>query len=102
MTATCSETAEPQATKVRRLPAGPTGLGTSAVRISPNARGKGAQPSTAASDGSTPHRQPRFSIPFPSQIGPDVERARQRGLRWARSMEISRTEQGCRTRLIRL
>ncbi|WP_027346185.1 terpene synthase family protein [Hamadaea tsunoensis] len=53
-----------------RVFAGPTGLGTASTRV-------GAP-------------EPRFDIPYPSRISPDVERARLEGLRWAREMGIVR------------
>jgi hypothetical protein len=60
--------------------AGPTGLGTSAARIRPQ---------------HTRHRrtrEPRFEIPYPTRMSPDVERARREGLRWAREMGIVRDD----------
>lgn len=52
---------------------GPHGLGTSAVHLG-----------TATGT----HRQPKFHLPFPAQMSPDVERARRQGLVWARTMGI--------------
>jgi hypothetical protein len=54
--------------------AGPSGLGTAAARIRPRIR------------------SPRFDIPYPTRISPDVERARREGLRWAYAMGIVRDE----------
>lgn len=59
------------------MPPGPTGLGTSAARVF-------RRDDAATVDGALP----RFSIPWPPRLNPEVERMRQHSLDWARSSGI--------------
>jgi len=64
---------------VGRPALGPTGLGTSAARV----RRSGANGS---------FWPPRFTIPFPLRVDPEVERMRAHGLDWARSRDLVTTD----------
>ncbi|HEY8544363.1 MAG TPA: hypothetical protein VIL36_04915 [Acidimicrobiales bacterium] len=56
---------------------GPTGLGTAAARVR---KGRGFWP-------------PRFAIPFPRRVNPEVERLRADGLAWARARGLVDTDE---------
>ena len=64
---------------VGRPALGPTGLGASAARV----RRSGANGS---------FWPPRFTIPFPLRVDPEVERMRAHGLDWARSRDLVTTD----------
>ncbi|WP_144122614.1 terpene synthase family protein [Catellatospora sichuanensis] len=75
-----------------QVPAGPTGLGTSAAHISPPYRDAPERRRSPEVTKTPVGRSPRFDIPYPTRISPDVERARLEGLRWAREMGIVRDD----------
>jgi hypothetical protein len=61
------------------VPTGPTGLGTSAARVTRSGTRR-------------PFWPPRFAIPFPRRVNPEVERLRAHGLDWARSHRLVTTD----------
>jgi hypothetical protein len=64
----------------RQVPAGPTGLGTSAARLRKPGAGR-------------PFWPPRFAIPFVRRVNPEVARMRAHGLDWAKARGLVTTDE---------
>ncbi|MEU6039861.1 terpene synthase family protein [Actinomadura sp. NPDC047616] len=64
--------------------AGPTGLGTSAARLTTRGREAG----TSEPGGGKPFELPDFYMPYPARLNPHVDSARVHTRRWARDMEM--------------